>query len=336
MFSDLASFSGTRTPSVGSVNSAGGTNRVSKISVGVYDAAFGGLASAAAGNVQVTAGAANRYCKPASWHPSGTTDLSVDVRCFDNAGNPADSPFFVTIQDIVRMCQGTSYLWSDRTTGVFEPSNRFSHSQSLGFNTVERTAPGRYRATLPGIPGSGGHAQVSAYGPDTARCQIVSWGLAARNAIVDVACFNSDGSPMDTRFSLQFSNQDVIGRINTAALENAGIYLWADQPEASAPYTPSNTFRFSQREGVIIFEPPSIMHLSTGRYRAVLPSYAPEVDQAGVQLSSYGVVDRTCSVVGVSASGTDAQVDVACTNAAGDAADSRWTLMFSTNAVVPF
>ena len=334
LFSNLADFSETRILD-GSVNSAGGAASATKTGVGTYDLTFDGLSSASFGNVQVTAGMVNRYCKPSVWQPSGS-NVSISVACFDASGNPADSTFFASVESIVRGCQGTSYLWADRTTGSFNPNGRYSHSQSLTSNSVTRTAVGRFTATMPGISGSGGNAQVNAYGSGPARCQITNWALSRGTASINIACFNPDGTPVDARFSLRFSQADVVGRSNALAMENAGAYLWADNPDSTEPYAPASSFRFSHLEDVSVFEPPTVGRLSAGRYRASLPGYASEFDRAALLLSPYGAEDRICSITGRSSARGRAQIDVECTNHAGVPSDSRWTLMFGTNTPAPF
>lgn len=74
-------------------NPAGGAITATRISTGVYGMTFAGAGSVGVGNghVQVTAyGSGSSHCKVASWGSE-----SVNVSCFDAAGNPADSAYTV-------------------------------------------------------------------------------------------------------------------------------------------------------------------------------------------------------------------------------------------------
>jgi hypothetical protein len=77
-------------------NSTGGTNTITRSSTGVYTVFLPGLWSRR-GDVQVTAYADAARCKVASWGgPFFAANVSVGVRCFDNAGAPADARFVMS------------------------------------------------------------------------------------------------------------------------------------------------------------------------------------------------------------------------------------------------
>jgi hypothetical protein len=78
-------------------NSSGGTNRISRVSTGVYRVRLPGLASAG-GHVQVGAylpSADPRRCKVAGWSADGADEV-VTVRCFDPSGTVADARFVMS------------------------------------------------------------------------------------------------------------------------------------------------------------------------------------------------------------------------------------------------
>jgi hypothetical protein len=53
----------------------------------------------------------------------------------------------------------------------------------------------------------GGHAQVTAYGSGTARCQIGYWIQTTGGRTVRVYCFTNTGSLTDTYYALQYTGK---------------------------------------------------------------------------------------------------------------------------------
>ncbi len=77
-------------------NSAGGTVTASRSDVGQYSMLFAGMGGTV-GGVQVTAyGAGSETCKVGNWD-SSSDDFTVDVRCFDSAGRPADAQYSLLV-----------------------------------------------------------------------------------------------------------------------------------------------------------------------------------------------------------------------------------------------
>ena len=80
-------------------NNSGGTITARELGVGQYQVVFQGLGKVAGATetVLVTPVINNDLCDVKSWGNSGAGDLTVFVSCFDNAGTPANSEFFVLL-----------------------------------------------------------------------------------------------------------------------------------------------------------------------------------------------------------------------------------------------
>ena len=81
-------------------NNSGGTITARETANGQYLVTFGGLAkrTGATETVMVTPSAGeDGICTVTSWSNSGTSDLAVNVSCFDTAGNPSPRTFFVLV-----------------------------------------------------------------------------------------------------------------------------------------------------------------------------------------------------------------------------------------------
>ncbi len=197
--------SASYTPSASySYNSRGGTNQVTRSGVGVYQASLPGFTTGG-GNVQVTAyGSTTDYCKVASW---GTS--TVNVRCFDTAGNPSDSLWTLryTNQHVANNGLRGAYAWaSDATSASHTPSASYQwHSQG---NTLTATHPsvGSYVVNIPNMASSNRtSATVTAYGSSNVYCNVDSWnadGTGGTN--VNVSCRNATAMLTDSQFTLSY------------------------------------------------------------------------------------------------------------------------------------
>jgi Big-like domain-containing protein len=91
----------TYTPNAGwARNSTGGAITVNRVSTGLYDVTFAGLAKPGTTpeNVQVTSYAGGySYCSIVNWLNSGTSDLTVRVACTNAAGAAVDSYYQVLV-----------------------------------------------------------------------------------------------------------------------------------------------------------------------------------------------------------------------------------------------
>ncbi|WP_206079598.1 hypothetical protein [Polyangium spumosum] len=50
---------------------------------------------------------------------------------------------------------------------------------------------------------------MTSYGTGSEYCKVVSWSGDEANAQADVACFDADGEPTDTRFVIVYTDDKV-------------------------------------------------------------------------------------------------------------------------------
>jgi secreted trypsin-like serine protease len=187
-----------------SYNSRGGTNTVTRSGVGIYTATLPGFTTGG-GNVQVTAyGPSSEYCKVVSW---GTN--TVNVRCFDTAGNLVDTFWNLryTDQHVANSGQRGAYAWiSDATSASHTPSISYQwHTQG---NTLTATHPavGTYVVTIPNMASNNKtSATVTAYGGSNAYCNVGGWGSDGTGGTqVTVHCRDAAGTLTDSLFTLSY------------------------------------------------------------------------------------------------------------------------------------
>jgi hypothetical protein len=311
-------------------STGGGTVRINRSGTGNYSVVFPGVARAG-GNVLVTAlGNDTHTCRVVGWSASGADEV-VAVRCHTVAGAAVDARFSVMFHDDERACSGTSFAWADQPAAAsYTPSRFYSGNDTMEAQTITRSGPGLYTATLRGLPaGPSGNVVVTAYGsPDTTRCKVQSWSRSGTNATVNVRCHTAAGVAADSRFTIAFDANGVPGRV--VGGQNLGAYLWADQA-ASASYTPSAAYRFNSREIVGLAAAPTITRAARGDYTARLR--ALPVAGGNAQVTAYGGTTEVCKVVSTAAAGADVNVRVRCFTPAGAAADTRFTLLYTTSTL---
>jgi len=119
-----------------------------------------------------------------------------------------------------------------------------------------------YLVKLPNLGRSAGHVQVTAYGPGPERCKVVSWGPNGTEQDIRVLCNTSNGTPVDTKFTLTYVRDGkVLGdSICCQPDGNPTAYAWADRPTA-ASYTPNPLYQFTGFAQQI-----TISRLATGSY----------------------------------------------------------------------
>jgi Dual-action HEIGH metallo-peptidase len=235
------------------------------------------------------------------WCPGGT-----------NAGD-----LFITPDDAA----GIESLYGPSTAHGFayvtSPGNAsatYSFNSEGGTVTAAAGAAGSYTVTFGGLGGTGGNVQVVSYGASNTRCKVSSWGGSwPGDLTVNVRCHLPDGTAQASAFVVQYA------RKNTTS-DGTGAYLWASQ-QASASYCASSTYSWNSTDGVNC-----ITRSAAGNYAALLPGLA--VSGGTVQVTAYGSAGEHCKVQSWGPSGADQQVRVRCFNAAGAAADSRFTLNF--------
>ncbi len=108
-----------------------------------------------------------------------------------------------------------------------------------------------------------------------------------------------------------------------ASDDNRFGYALADQPAAAAPYVPAAATRFNSGGGTI-----EVTRTSTGLYSVRFAGLGRTPGQRdNVQVSAYDSVPAYCKPGLWITSGVDLVVPVACLDASGNPADSRFTVM---------
>jgi hypothetical protein len=243
--------------------------------------------------------------------------MRVNVRCHTAAGALSDTMF---VAQYFRTGAGNpfqqAYLWANSPLAAsYTPSSFYSWNSRGGTNKVSRVSTGVYTASLPGFTTIGGNVAITAYGSDSSYCKISSWGVST----VNVRCFTAAGAPVDTMFTLRYTDKHVANSFQR------GAYVWANQP-ATAGYTPSTTYAFHSQGNAI-----TAARTSAGQYQIRIPNLAA-LNRTSVMVTGYGATNTNCDVVSWGSNGIGGvNVNVRCQTAAGVAADSMFTLSYLTN-----
>jgi microsomal dipeptidase-like Zn-dependent dipeptidase len=207
----------------------------------------------------------------------------------------------------------TAYVWADKpSVNSYSPNS--SYAVLPAGSEIQRTGVGIYRVNLRGFmpaaplglaatttAGRLGNVQVSAYGDAGNFCQIASWGETA-----NILCFNSDGRPVDTQFSM----------LATIAAPGDGIaYVWAGRP-GEPEYTARSAYGLSPSGDI------TIKRRGAGRYNVMLGGSIVGVG-GHLQVSAYGGDPRQCRIVGWIAG----LADIMCTDISGRPADSAFSVL---------
>jgi hypothetical protein len=308
-----------------SYNSTGSTvaNTISWLGTGYARVDFPGLGDQIGGNVQVTAyGGSTDRCKVGGWGSSGST-LQAWVYCHNTAGQLVNTPFTASYvrRTGVGYNQTGGYVWADQPSAAsYTPSPYYQYNAAGQRNTISRSGVGQYYVTFPGTTVNGGSVEVTAYGSGSEYCKIGYW---SGNGVA-VNCFANGGAPVDSLFTLNFTDQSPNG---TPSYQ----YAWADQPTATN-YTPSTYYQ----KGMIAREcdtsagTVTINRNGTGNYTAILPVLSPT--GSNVKVTSYSGGAEMCKVVGWYGNGSSGtQVNIACYSPTGAPADTYFDLVYSSN-----
>ncbi|MBK7949743.1 MAG: FG-GAP repeat protein [Deltaproteobacteria bacterium] len=172
------------------------------------------------GHAQVTAyGSDNVRCKVGNWGPD-----DVNVRCFDAAGNPADSRYSVLYVRPSHADEGLAFAWANQLTlPSYAPFALYTFHPSGGSVTATRSGAGTYAMTFSGFAGlgfDGGHVQVSAYGTDgDTRCGVASWN----GDTVEVNCRDSAGALADSAYAVMYIRPIAVPEPTIASMLAVGL-----------------------------------------------------------------------------------------------------------------
>ncbi len=176
-------------------NPWGGALTAARNSVGNYTVTTPGGPNFEGGHIQVTAYNTENHCKVNFW--GGST---ANVLCFNNDGLPVDNAFtFLRVGS-----NDDAYVWADNSSSTtsYTPPTFFSHNPQGADPTAIKNSTGQYEVTFPGLLVEyGGNIQVSAYGPSSSLCTVVSWSSTE----VDVNCTDVNGNQVDSQFDVLFT-----------------------------------------------------------------------------------------------------------------------------------
>jgi hypothetical protein len=178
--------------------------------------------------------------------------------------------------------------------------------------TVVMGAPGRYRIVLPGAGAPGGVVHVTAISQAPRWCQADRWGQSGLDEIVYVSCYRPGGTPDPSGFSAVFarsSGPDPLGR-----------YGYVDALGSGAIVTEHNSSGAANAVG----------HIAAGQYLVRLPGLGTAAPNDGnIQVTAVNpAAGARCKVGRWATIPPLQQILVLCWNAAGAAADTRFTLTY--------
>lgn len=235
----------------------------------------------------------------------------------------------------IRVLNGRSaFVWADQPTSAsYTPVSDYQWNSTGAANTIRRTSTGSYQVTLPGMvdPDGGGNVQVSAYGQFGGRpsyCNVMGWMPESQEDLqVAVSCFDFEtGTPSDAYFTARFVDlshpwADPVAEVS---------YLWSDRasPALDVPREPDRTYQFTPSD-----EPITVTRVATGDYEVEFPNPTGREFVGVAQVTPYGS-NTHCTNGNVRAgrfspNSTDVWLQVWCYDAAGESADSRFTVTLS-------
>jgi hypothetical protein len=212
-------------------NSRGGLNTIRRLGVGAYEVKLGRMErrfpeADKGGTVLVTAyGPGAQRCKTVRWGFTGS-DIVVRVNCF-TGGTPSDSGFSLSfLRDPGTLAISVAedkkeawYVWANTTPtpNHFYQSNSYGDPTDAGSPFKATLSPfagsGHYRVTLPGVKAfNKTTTQLTAYGSDSAYCNIVGWfpSLTPGATDVEVRCYNASGVAANAQFDLFYYTDETI------------------------------------------------------------------------------------------------------------------------------
>lgn len=216
---------------------------------------------------------------------------------------------------------GWTYLVAnDPVAESYTPALAFQFSSLGETNTVERSDAGVYTVHLPGFGPGSGNVQVTAVSQGAESCKAAGWGYVGSTLQIHVRCFDLEGQPADSMFSLLYTaGGSAVGRGIPSA------YIYADNPTADS-YVPLGEFQFNS-----IGWENRIERLGVGEYLVRLPNLGG-VDEGNVQVSAFGDGAESCRTVGWGADGPARLIGVLCHDTSGTPADSRFTLTYTASS----
>ncbi len=306
-----------------------GQATVKRLGTGQYQVKFENL-NMVGGTVHITAYGGNHQCKVKNWYPSNGNQL-VNVNCFNTAGVPANGKFTALYykNSIKGDYYTDGYVWANEPTSTdYTPNETYQENSSDTLNTIHRYNTGYYKVTMPNMKDvdwleeeNGGTVMVTAYGSSSDHCKVQYWYMFGHDLNAYVRCFDSSGSPVDSKYTMSFlKNSGTIG-LSVAEDTLQGAFAWI----TSTGYAPNY---YQQNYGDEI----SAERIDTGFYRVNIPDLNHIHSTAKV--TAYGGGNGHCNINNwyQSTDGTNAYVK--CYDSNGTQMNSAFTLQYFTSDII--
>lgn len=208
------------------------------------------------------------------------------------------------------------YVWaSDQASESYTVANGYEYLSSGAKASITRAGTGQYAVTMTGLAAGAGqrtNVQVSAYNTGSNYCQLSGWQNSGADLVAGVRCFNTEGAPADSRFTLLATGG--------TALEGRLGFALAHDEAATAAYVPQQAR--NSRAG-----PVTITRVSPGRYRATFARLNRTATDGPDQVfvTAVGTAGERCWVQVWTYSSFS--TDIACVDAAGASIDTKFSVL---------
>jgi hypothetical protein len=305
------------------IPSSGSRITAQRLAAGYYIATVPGMSDVFhPGNKEIVMTTASRdttpQCTVPAWVSSATSDvLQVTTFCNDmHTGQRADGEFETLIVGNNTMSGVSAFAVANLPSALsYTPDTARSFTTGAGAIHIDRNAIGDWNVSL-GTGSAQGSIFLVSSAYELAVCTVGEW----KNFGIRVRCFDQIGAPVDAQFNVlqvaggRFSNQ--FGSMYPFA------FAWADQRQATAPYTPNPSF--SRSSGGAI----TATRLGVGNYQVEFQGLQnPLNDPEQVQVTPFGVFYAVCTAVRRSDSATGRIVSVLCRDAQGTPMDTRFNIL---------
>ena len=191
-------------------NSSGGHVDVTHASEGVFAAGLGGLEAAwATAPAAVTMTAVDptvRRCRVTAYNKS---IAQFGINCTGLQGGLRDASWSLLWLQHGRPTMRFGFAWTTNETSTvdYTPFADFLINSSGGSVKARKTALGQYHVVFAGLGRSAGATETVLVSPlftlTDRICDILAWGnTGANDLFVDVACYDTTGAPVDSRFGV--------------------------------------------------------------------------------------------------------------------------------------
>jgi hypothetical protein len=214
------------------------------------------------------------------------------------------------------------YVWANQpTTASYSPWASKQNNSSGASNTIQQTGVGTYSVTFPHLGVAQGTVDVSAYNGLRDKCKVVSWAPSGTSEVVNVACFDNSGNPVNYRFDAAF-----VRAVGTTSSRFG--YVLANNPTSSS-YTPNASYRYNSKA-----KKNTITRSGTGSYTVHFPGL--ETSGGTAMVTAYGPTSNACKVSSWSQNSSKSAelVNVNCFDFTGAPVDSQFTATFADQASI--